>query len=219
MAHPPDDPDDRDEPALADDLLDGPVPGPDDPPTAAERAHARGFGDLVDKVLAGRAPAALPTDDRALLEVATAIRAASRPIELPAARTRAVVEGALAQAIERRAGGGAATPAAPVVDLAARRARRRVLPWALAGAATALAAAALALLLIGRDRPGATGPVTAEVTPLHQRSRPTDPLIGRIPRERAGEAAARLDVIYADRMAGYRERSLTRPRAGRGGGR
>ncbi|HVV85018.1 MAG TPA: hypothetical protein VHE35_18265, partial [Kofleriaceae bacterium] len=83
MAHDPDAPDPRDadgEPLS--DPLSGPVPAPDAPPEPAERARARGFGDLVDKVLAGRAPAAVPAEDRALLEVATAIRAATHPVEL-----------------------------------------------------------------------------------------------------------------------------------------
>jgi hypothetical protein len=54
--------------------------------------------------------------------------------------------------------------------------------------------------------------------PAHQRSRPADPLIGVIGRDRAGDAAARLDVIYADRLDGFRERTLTAPRARRPGG-
>ena len=77
MAHDPDAPEPRDPDG---DPLSGPVPAPDVPPDGAERARARGFGELVDKVLAGRTPAAVPADDRALLEVATAIRAATRPV-------------------------------------------------------------------------------------------------------------------------------------------
>lgn len=220
MAHDPDAPDPHD---LDDgDPLSGPVPAPDVAAEPAERARARGFGDLVDKVLAGRAPAAVPADDRALLEVATAIRAAARPIELPAARTSALIEAALATAIDRRAGvrpgdpARSTVPIVPVIPLARRRAR--VLPWAVAGAASAVAAAAIAVLVLRQPRPTApAAPATASL-PESQRSRPADPLIGVIGRDRAGDAAARLDVIYADRLDGFRERTLAGPRPGRPGG-
>ncbi len=55
------------------DFLTGTVPDPDAEPTAAERAHAKTFADLVDKTLSGRTPPAMSADDRALLEVATVI--------------------------------------------------------------------------------------------------------------------------------------------------
>src|SRR5438105_139734 len=48
-----------------DDFLAGPVPEPDAEPSATERAHARTFGELVDKTLAGRTPPAMSADDRA----------------------------------------------------------------------------------------------------------------------------------------------------------
>jgi len=46
-----------------DDFLTGTVPEPDAEPTAAERAHAKTFAELVDKTLAGKAPAAMSADD------------------------------------------------------------------------------------------------------------------------------------------------------------
>ncbi|MCA9680245.1 MAG: hypothetical protein KC464_34775, partial [Myxococcales bacterium] len=71
----PDDPDLRDLPEDDDAFDPGPVPGPDDEPSPAERARARAFGELLDKVVAGRAPAAMPAEDRPLVEAATVIRA------------------------------------------------------------------------------------------------------------------------------------------------
>jgi hypothetical protein len=216
MAHDPDAPDQRDPDG---DPLSGPVPAPDAPPDAVERARARGFGDLVDKVLAGRAPAAVPAEERALLEVATAIRAASRPVELPRARAAALVESALATAIDRKAGAAGGAPARSPVPIVPLRPRARVLPWAVAGAASLVAAAALALLFLRQaPRGAAPAPAATASLPAHQRSRPADPLIGVIGRDRAGDAAARLDVIYADRLDGFRERTLTAPRARRPGG-
>jgi hypothetical protein len=41
--------------------------------------------------------------------------------------------------------------------------------------------------------------------PLTQQSRPADPLVGPIARERAGDARSRIDAIFADRLDGYRE--------------
>jgi hypothetical protein len=216
MTRDPDAPDPRD---LDGDPLSGPVPAPDTPPDAAERTRARGFGDLVDKVLAGRAPAAVPAEDRALLEVASVIRAASRPVELPAARTSQLVEAALATAIDRKAGARPGDPArttVPIVPITRSR-RARVLPWAVAATTSAVAAAAIVVLVLrgpGAAEPPAAPRTAATELPAHQRSRPADPLIGAIARDRAGDAAARLDVIYADRMGGFRERTLsaTRPR-------
>src|SRR5450432_4629011 len=83
-----------------DDLLTGRIPEPDDEASASERAHAKTFADLIDKTLAGRTPpAAMSADDRALLEVATVIRAASGNAELAACKRRSIVEDALRQAV------------------------------------------------------------------------------------------------------------------------
>ena len=73
-----------------DDLLLGPIPDPDAEPTTGERAHAKTFAELVDKTLAGRTPPAISADDRALIEVATVIRAAHGGVTLPANRQRAI---------------------------------------------------------------------------------------------------------------------------------
>src|SRR5437868_3592036 len=66
---------------------------------AAERAQASVFADVVDKALAGRTPPAMSADARALLEVATVIRATRGNAELAPERRAALVEGALRQAV------------------------------------------------------------------------------------------------------------------------
>lgn len=187
-----------------DDILTGPVPLPDAEPTPSERSHAKTFADLVDKTLAGRTPPAMSADDRALLEVATVIRAASGNAELAAAKRRSLVEDALRQAV----GGAGAGTSGSVVPIS--RARRRWVPWTIAGASSLVAAAAVLVLWMR----GTPAPATHEIatTPMSQRSRSADALIGPIPRERAGDASTRIDAIYADRLDGYRELQLARGR-------
>lgn len=192
-----------------DEILTGLVPPPDAEPTAAERAHAKTFAELVDKTLAGRTPAAMSTDDRALLEVATVIRATSRDVPLAPANQRALIEDALRQAV------GVDAPAAAVAPIERARARRT--PWLIAGASAAIAAAALVLLWLRAPQPMAPAPAAAAAMPANWTSRPTDPLIGPIPRERAGDASARLDYIFADRLAGFRERRMSTGARTRGG--
>ena len=82
-----------------DDILTGPVPEPEVEASTSERMRARSFGELVDKTLTGRTPPAMSADDRALLEVATVIRAASGNVELAAAKRRSIVEDALRAAL------------------------------------------------------------------------------------------------------------------------
>jgi hypothetical protein len=121
-------------------------------------------------------------------------------------------------------GAGGPTPAdvpanlpANVIDISGPRARRRarvfrVLPW---GVAAVSAAAALALVLWqgpGGGLPPAAPTLVAETTApamdIMHRSRPAGALVGEIPRERADAARARIDIIYADRMIGYRDLRL-----------
>jgi hypothetical protein len=211
-----------------------PIPAPDAVADGAEKARARAFGDLIDKVIAGKAPAAVPAEERALLEVATVIRAATRPVDLGGAKTRSIVESALATAIERKGGGGApaglSDPSVPrfgpggVVPIGQARAKR-LAPWIIAGVTSLVAAAAIALLLMRPVAPAQPpAPSTAQRAPLdpHLRSRPADPLIGVIAhapslKDAGGATVLRIDTIYADRLAGYRERTLsgaTRRRTG-----
>jgi hypothetical protein len=186
-----------------DDTLNGPVPEPDTTASSSERAHAKTFAELVDKTIAGRTPPAMSADDRALLEVATVIRAASGKAELSAAKRSSLVEDALRQAV---GGAGAKTATSTVVPIERARQRRWV-PWAIAAGSTLVAVAAVLLLwLRGPER------VTvheAKVIPTTWKSRPADPLIGPIAREQVGDASARIDAIFADRLDGYRDRALT----------
>ena len=191
--------------ATDDDILTGPVPDPDAEPTAAERAHARTFAELVDKTLSGRTPPAMSADDRALLEVATVIRATSGGLPLAVGKKRALIEGVLRQAVGAGAGGAGARQsgmASAVTPIERGRARRWA-PWVIAGASTLVAAAAIAMVWL-RTPPPPAAPVAS--VPAGWTSRPTDPLIGPIPRERAGDAGARIDYIFADRLDGFRER-------------
>jgi hypothetical protein len=185
-----------------DDILTGDVPDPDAEPTAAEKAHAKTFADLVEKTLSGRVPPAMSADDRALLEVTTVIRAASGNVSarLAPGKQRSIVEDALRQAV----GGGPATSMPGVTSIESARSKR--LPWVIAGAASLVAAAAVILMLVR------TAPQHAPVAhmPSTWTSRPADQLIGPIARERAGDASARIDTIFADRMDGYRDRRLSR---------
>lgn len=190
-----------------DDILSAPIPEPDDEATPSERARAKTFGELVDKTLSGRTPPAMSADDRALLEVATVIRAAHGGVELAATKQRSVVEDALRLAIGQKPSAGSSLSGAPRNMLARARAKRWA-PWLVAGASTLVAAAALVTLWLRMPR-HVTGETTAQV-PSTWRSRPADPLIGPIARERAGDASARIDYIFADRLDGYRERRLSR---------
>ena len=196
---------------------DDPILDPDAEPTAAERAQAKAFAELVDKTIAsGRMPPAMAAEDRALLEVATVIRATTGAMELPASRQRTLVEDALRQAV----GASPATSlssVAPIIPL-----RRHWVPWTIASASSLVAAAAIVMLVVRKPAP-VTMPTAASIPiPTEWKSRPSDPLIGRIEDECSGKAAldcarqatvhtsSRIDHIFADRLEGYRERKLAR---------
>lgn len=209
------------DPTRPDDDDDDDVLGPDADADARERARARDFADLIDKVMAGRTPAAVPAEAQALLEVATAIRATVRPVALAASRQRSIIESALATAIDRRGhGAGVSATSLPVTGGAVRsigsapvrRRSARALPWIVATVASLVAAAAIALLIVDR-RPAPVRQVSAAAPvavtlPFEQRSRAADPLVGAIARDRAGDALGRIDAIYADRLTGFRDRTL-----------
>jgi hypothetical protein len=103
------------------------------------------------------------------------------------------------------AGAGASAAAIPI-----QRARRAKTPWIVAGVSSLVAAAAVLLLLL--QKPPARETPAAPTAETHEtwKSRPSDPLVGRISEENSGEAAARIDAIFADRLDGYRERTLAR---------
>jgi hypothetical protein len=199
-----------------DDFDPDPVPDPDAEPTAAEKTRARAFADLVDKVVAGRPPAAMSADDRALVEVATVIRASQGLVDLPPQRKSALIEQALRGAVEKPRGHETVPPSVkpepePAIELprdqlAERRARGPRAPWIVTGLATLVAAAAV-LVMVGRAPRPAPPPAVEQRAelPEHHRSRPADALVGVIPQERAADASARIDAIFADRLDGYRE--------------
>lgn len=196
-------------PSNDDDFLTAAIPEPDAEATPSERMHARTFADIIDKTLTNKTPAAMSADDRALVEVATVIRASNGQMELAPAKQRSIVEDALRQAI----GGAAASTSGAVTPIGKARSKRWV-PWAVTAVSTAIAAAAVLVLWLRdpkteyRDHP----PVAK--LPETWRSRPVDPLIGPIARESAGDASSRIDYIFADRLDGYRDRRLS----GRAGG-
>lgn len=195
-----------------DDFLTSPVPEPDAEATPSERAHAKTFADIVDKALLGRPPVAMSADDRALLEVATVIRASHGEVTLAPAMQRSIVEDALARALGQVSGEGAGSTAA-VTPITRARSRRWV-PWTIAGVSTLVAAAAVLLLWLRVPPTTVVTVETAASVPTSWTSRPADPLIGPIAREHAGEASARIDYIFADRLDGFRERRLTPARGG-----
>src|SRR4051812_45318813 len=194
-----------------DDLLTSAIPEPSAAPAPGELAHARRFADLVDKTLAGRTPPAMSADDRALLEVATVIRATRGQVELDADRQRAVVEDALRLALGASRTAPARLPV-PSGVRTRRTDRRRLTPWLVSGGSALVAAAAIATLWLRSPGPVARGPAHPAVSalPLEQTSRSADALVGPIARDRSGDAAARIDEIFADRLDGFRARRLTR---------
>jgi hypothetical protein len=211
-------------------MLDRLTTGQTLPPavTAEERALLATAG----VVRASTRPVALaPERQRSLIDEAMAQARAK-----VAARTRA--PGADEDRQTDGHGGGARlrTPGAPsrapgrddrtethpdIIDLGERRRGRyfRALPWAVAIASVAAAL----VLTLWQSRTGTLAPTappmvaeTAAPAPnapdttidtIH-RSRPADVLVGEIPRERADAARARIDMIYADRMIGYRDLRL-----------
>jgi hypothetical protein len=189
-----------------DDILTGAVPEPDAEMTPSERIRAKSFAELVDKAFVGRAPAAMSTDDRALLEVATVIRAAHGGLELTAAKKRTLVEDALRQAV----GGVAAATSGEVTPIGRASRAKKWAPWIVATATSIAAAAAILLWL---RAPSHVEQTAAQVQPF---SHDDDALIGPIAREHSGDASARIDAIFADRLDGFRDRRMSvRTRGGK----
>jgi hypothetical protein len=232
-----------------DDRTDETIPEPDSLASANERARAESFAALVERMLDGRElPPAMASEERALLETATMVRAGAGEVALEPERRRALIEEAMAQVPARhlaaaqtgapsatidasptasadagtdagRVASGAADSDgragvdagvdAGVIDLASRR-RARFIPWTIAAVAAA-AAVLIAITGVPWAPTSQVAQVATEPAPqiarIHQ-SRPADALIGRIERDQAGEASARLDVIFTDRMTGYRDIAL-----------
>ena len=194
----------------------------------AEAASARSFAQLVDRMIGGAdLPPALESEEHSLITIAGLIQASIHPVELTDKRRDTLIDEAIARATATRTGqptqqirpaDGAPVDVAPagrtsqqedrtpgITDLASYRRKNRLLPWTVAGLA---AAAALILVLIRPDRSPDSTRIVAENQPIptEQQSRPSDSLIGEIPRADVGQARERIDRIYADRMSGYRAR-------------
>lgn len=197
---------------------DDAIPTHDAPETDSERHHARAFARLVDGLVAGDAPPpALDADQRELLDVASTVRASMGEVELEEVRRDAIIDAAFASVLGARTGADP-VPANVTPLHAARRSRLRYVPWAT----TLVAVAAAVALFLTRPAP-APRPVAQTVieTPAlgdQHLSRPADLLIGQIPRAAADQASSRIDIIVADRMAGYRDLRL-RGLAGKGASR
>jgi hypothetical protein len=201
--------------------------------SSSERARAEGFARLVDGLLAGEPiPPAMDSEDRALLEAATMVVASTQEVRLSAERTRTLVDDALEQALTGENRRNTSPPLGDdegdkprraredtdVIRINRRRADRfvRALPWVVA---TVAAAAAILLFFTRPENLGdTTGQEVAQqgAYSLSHRSRPADTLVGQIPREASGDASTRLDMIYTDRLAGYRDLTLRQPAGRRG---
>ena len=180
------------------------VPEPDDAASSSERMRAAQFATLLDDAATGALPAALEVEARHNHEVAVAVQAIAGQHQLNDTDASAMVASVLRNA---------AAPAAlaPVLDqLAARRQRKQErratsranLPWVIAAASTLVAAAAIVMLMLRPTAPHAVPAATP--IPLAWQSRSADALVGAIDRAQAGNAAMRIDAIYADRLVGYR---------------
>lgn len=200
---------------MADDERTDDLPTPDAPADAAERAHAESFARRVEAMLGGQeAPALMTAEEREMSDAASMLRAGYRQVELPADRAGAIIDevlGGAPAAAAHPAGGASVTHISRAP--ASRGRMARALPWSVA----AVAAAAALLLAISRPGP-APVPVDEAIVvsvsvPEHQRSRSADRLVGRIPRAAAGDASSRIDMIYADRLDGFRERRFGSPQA------
>ncbi len=207
-------------------LVDAMTSGQGLPP--AMTSDERVLVDVAGMIRAVANPVHLPPSRQVDLVGAALARASAQTSALKATTPEAALEVKGQAHHESRAGSKRAsdgpetdTGSATAPDLLAERRRGRllrVLPWAVA---TASVAAALVLALgHPRLRPSFAllgSPPTASVTaavatelarePWH-RSRPADALIGEIPRRHAGAASDRIDIIFADRLSGYRQLRL-----------
>jgi len=195
-----------------------PIPAPSAPADDLERKRAERFGELISDIMGGESlPPAMDPDDRALARVASMIRASTSEVSLSSNRADAIISETLERTTKtRRPPSISSLPAVSddslPIELGRKKPKRRVLsvaPWAL----TAVAAAAAVVLWVSRPaQPATVATPSAKPAPTlssSQRSRPTDALVGAIARTDSGLASSRIDVIYADRLDGYRSLALS----------
>lgn len=172
---------------------------PDRPASPEERAEAEAFGTKLDSLLAGDGlPAVTAPDERELLEVSSMIAASHNESVLADDRQTALINNAIAQAMDVGEVGQA-----PALSLSEAREKRQRRHWPILAM---VAAAAAIVFLVFRPRPSTIeSPVASTIVlPIEQQSRPSDRLIGPIEREESDHARDRLDQIYGDRLSGYR---------------
>ncbi len=178
---------------------------PDAPASVEEQAAAAALASRLESSTS-LAPH-VDVDDLATL--AAVIRAsAGAPVALANDVQRRVVEGALTRAMP----GGVTS----IAEARARRSRRPVV-YALGGAIAAAAGVLLAIRLGGVPTVPVPPPMQAKVAaapvPASWHPRPADALVGEIAPAAADQAGARIDLIFGDRMAAFRERTLAPTRA------
>jgi len=162
--------------------------GGEDPPTEEELRQAEALGATMDRLLAGEPVAA--TDDAA--RAAQLIRSSFHEERLAEGRRDELIQQAMRQALAR-----------PVSLPRPRRVS--------VGSLIALAASLLLVLGAGLMvwQAGPARRHVAQEPPRQMLSRSSDGLMGRPFTDRAG-ASSRLDLVFADRMNGYRQVVLAR---------
>jgi hypothetical protein len=171
------------------------VPEPDDASTSSERMRAAQFANLLDDNAKAAASPALEISVRQTLETAVALQASAGHSSLSNQQANDMVSAVLSSVI--------AQPKA-VDDVSAMKLRRQqknrtITPWLVAASSAVVAAAAVVFMMI-RPTPSQTN----RTLPLAWQSRPSDAVVGVIDRQHSGDAIARIDAIYQDRLDGYR---------------
>ena len=164
--------------------------GDEAPPTEEELTEAHALGVSVDRLLAGE-----PTGRAdSLMQASLMIQATHREQQLAEEQRDALIQQAMREALSHRA------PAA--------RRGRRLATGSLLALAASLALVLGAAVLVWRGTPARRH--VDRPSPARQTlSRSSDELMGRPFTDRAG-ASRRLDLVFADRLSGYRQVVLAR---------
>jgi len=154
--------------------------------SAEEQAAASQLADELDQALAGRLMR--PSAQQGSLAAALMLRASAAEQHLHPARRSALVDEAIQSAQPR------------AIAAARPRAARRWAPTLALAASLLLLVGASLMMLVPARKPSSRASI-----PITLRSRPSDELLGRpFSAEERGAASQRLDLVFADRLAGYR---------------